>query len=193
MDNPPVKMMEEISEIIKLLMFFLSELVATRDNQRRLVDYSYHDALTEVGNRRALREYERDSLDTSRPYGFIMCDVNGLKAVNDKEGHEAGDAMIKKVASALSEVFGRNNVYRLGGDEFVVYTYENYKETFESNIEKVRDMVEQQGIHVALGGSFAQQGDEDYNSHKMEADQRMYEEKKRFYRDANDRRGRQDL
>ncbi len=190
-DNPPVNLMEEISEIIRLLMFFLSELVATRDNQRRLVDYSYHDALTEVGNRRALREYERDSLDTSRPYGFIMCDVNGLKAVNDKEGHEAGDAMIKKVASALSEVFGRDNVYRLGGDEFAVYTYEDFRQTFESKIEKVKDMVEQQGIHVALGGSFAQFGDKDYNSRKMEADQRMYEEKRRFYRDANDRRGRQ--
>ncbi|MCR4908427.1 MAG: sensor domain-containing diguanylate cyclase [Lachnospiraceae bacterium] len=192
-DNPPVNMMEEISEIIRLLMFFLSELVATRDNQRRLVDYSYHDALTEVGNRRALREYERDNLDTSRPYGFIMCDINGLKMVNDKEGHEAGDAMIKKVASALSEVFGHDNVYRLGGDEFAVYTYEDYRQTFESKIDKVRDMVEQQGIHVALGGSFAQFGDKNYNSRKMEADQRMYDEKRRFYRDANDRRGRQGL
>lgn len=188
-DNPPVEMMEEISEIIRLLMFFLSELVATRDNQRRLVDYSYHDALTDVGNRRALREFERDSLDTSRPYGFVMCDVNGLKAVNDKEGHEAGDAMIKNVASALSEVFGRDNVYRMGGDEFAVYTYEEYRQTFESKIEKVRGLVEQKGIHVALGGSFAQYGDKDYNSRKMEADKRMYDEKRQFYRDANDRRG----
>ena len=122
-----------------------------------------------------------------------MCDVNGLKVVNDKEGHEAGDAMIKKVASALSEVFGRDNVYRLGGDEFAVYTYEDYRQTFESKIEKVRDMVEQQGVHVALGGSFTQYGDKDYNSRKMEADQRMYAEKRRFYRNANDRRGRQPL
>ena len=189
-DNPPIEMMEEISEIIRLLMFFLSELVATRDNQRRLVDYSYHDALTEVGNRRALREFERDSLDTSRPYGFVMCDVNGLKAVNDKEGHEAGDAMIKNVASALSDVFGRDNVYRMGGDEFAVYCYEEFRQTFESKIEKVREMIAQKGIHVAIGGSFAQYGDKDYNSRKMEADKRMYDEKREFYRDDNDRRKR---
>ena len=99
--------------------------------------------------------------------------------------------MIKKVASALSEVFGRDNVYRLGGDEFAVYTYEDYRQTFESKIDKVKDMFEQQGIHVAMGGSFAQFGDKDYNSRKMEADKRMYDEKRRFYRDANDRRGRQ--
>lgn len=55
------------------------------------------------------------------------------------------------------------------------------------------DMVEQQGIHAAMGGSFAQLGDKDYNSRKTEADKRMYDEKRRFYRDASDRRGRQGL
>lgn len=188
-DNPPVELMEEISEIIRLLMFFLSELVEGRDNQRRLVDYSYHDALTDVGNRRALREFERDSLDTSKPYGFVMCDVNGLKAVNDNEGHEAGDAMIKNVASALSDVFGRDNVYRVGGDEFAAYSYDEYRQTFESKIDKVKSMVIAKGIHVAMGGSFAQYGDKDYNSRKIEADKRMYDEKREYYRDNNDRRG----
>ena len=61
-DNPPPEMMVEISEIIRLLMFFLSEMVNQRDNHRRLVEFSYHDSLTGVGNRRAIKEYERDEL-----------------------------------------------------------------------------------------------------------------------------------
>ncbi|MBO4903995.1 MAG: GGDEF domain-containing protein [Lachnospiraceae bacterium] len=187
-DNPPTEMMEEISEIIRLLMFFLSSIVSRRDSQKQLVDYSYHDALTEVGNRRALREFEKESLDTSRPYGFAMCDVNGLKSVNDNEGHEAGDRMIKNVASILSEVFGRDNVYRMGGDEFAVYSYDDYRQTFEDKIDEVRKRIAEKNIHVAIGISFAQFPDPDYNSRKIEADKRMYEEKRLFYSDSNDRR-----
>ena len=169
-------------------MFFLSAIVSRRDSQKQLVDYSYHDALTEVGNRRALREFEKESLDTSRPYGFAMCDVNGLKSVNDNEGHEAGDRMIKNVASILSDVFGRDNVYRMGGDEFAVYSYDDFRQTFEDKIDEVRKRIAEKNIHVAIGISFAQFPDPDYNSRKIEADKRMYEEKRRFYSDSNDRR-----
>ncbi|MBR5116881.1 MAG: sensor domain-containing diguanylate cyclase, partial [Lachnospiraceae bacterium] len=146
-DNPPVRMMEEVSEIIRLLMYFLSELVARRDYHRRLMEYSYHDTLTGVGNRRAIREFEKERLDTSRAYGFAMCDINGLKAVNDREGHEAGDELIKSVASCLKEVFGEENVYRMGGDEFAVYAFDETREAFDRKIERIRSMVRERGRH----------------------------------------------
>jgi diguanylate cyclase (GGDEF)-like protein len=189
-DNPPTEMMEEISEIIRLLMFFLSELVARRDNQRRLLQYSYQDALTGVGNRRAIKEFEKEGLDTSRPYGFIMCDINGLKTVNDKEGHEIGDMMIINVASCLSEIFERENVYRLGGDEFAVYTEDENRQLFEEKIEKFKTLSEERGCHVAIGYTYVQDGDPDYNARKIEADNRMYDEKRKFYSNEKDRRKR---
>lgn len=188
--NPPPQMMTEISEIIRLLMFFLSEMVSQRDAHKRLMDYSYHDALTGVGNRRAIREFEREELDTSRPYGFIMFDINGLKAVNDSKGHDAGDDLIMAVASCITEVFGSENVYRMGGDEFAVYVYEDTKEEFERKIEKVRNMVSEKGAHVAIGYSFADAGDPDYNAHRVDADNRMYDEKREYYRGGHDRRAR---
>ena len=187
-DNPPPEMMKEISEIIRLLMYFLSEMISQRDGHKRLVDYSYHDALTGVGNRRAIRKFEKDELDTSRSYGFVMCDINGLKAVNDNGGHAAGDELIKTVASSLTEVFGYANVYRMGGDEFAVYVYEDSMQELERRIARVRSNVEEHGIHVAIGYSYADGGDPDYGARKAEADQRMYEEKRAFYRDGNDRR-----
>ncbi len=187
-DNPPAERMEDISEIIRLLMFFLSELVASRDYHKRLMEYSYHDALTGAGNRRAIREFEKEQLDTSRPYGFVMCDVNGLKSVNDTEGHEAGDELIKSVASCLREIFGKENVYRMGGDEFAVYVYDDTAQMFESRIGQFRTMVRDKGYQVAIGYSFAESGDPDYKSRKLEADNRMYDEKREFYRGGNDRR-----
>ena len=187
-DNPPAEMMKEISEIIRLLMYFLSQMIMQRDDHKRLVDYSYHDSLTGVGNRRAMKKFETDELDTSRSYGFLMCDINGLKAVNDNGGHAAGDELINAVASNLTEVFGYSNVYRMGGDEFAVYAYEDSMEELEEQIEKVRSGVESKGIHVAIGCSFADGGDPDYGARKAEADQRMYDEKRAFYREGNDRR-----
>lgn len=187
-DNPPPEMMKEISEIIRLLMYFLSAMISQRDSRRRLVDYSYHDALTGVRNRRAIKEFEKDELDTSRSYGFVMCDINGLKAVNDSGGHAAGDELIKKVASCLTEVFGYENVYRMGGDEFAVYAYEDSKEEFESRIEKVRAMVKEKGVYVAIGSSYADGGDKDYGARRTEADRKMYDEKRAFYSDGHDRR-----
>ena len=188
LDNPPTEMMNEISEIIRLLMFFLSGLVKSRDDHRRLLDYSYHDALTGAGNRRAIREFEQEVLDTSRPYGYVMCDINGLKSVNDTEGHEAGDDLIRTVSSCLTEVFGGENVYRLGGDEFAAYVYEDTREAFDAKIEQIRSLIRDNGYHVAIGYSFAPSGDPDLKARKIEADNRMYDEKREFYKDDKDRR-----
>ncbi|MBR5406812.1 MAG: sensor domain-containing diguanylate cyclase [Lachnospiraceae bacterium] len=187
-DNPPADMMMEISEIIRLLMFFLSSLVARRDNQRRLMELSYQDALTGVGNRRAIKEFEKEGLDTSCPYGFVMCDINGLKAVNDNAGHDAGDELIKEVASCLTEVFGQENVYRMGGDEFAVYVDDENLQAFESRIYGFKSLIAKKGYHVAVGYSYAKDGDPDYNSLKIEADNRMYDEKREYYSSGHDRR-----
>ncbi|MCR4739356.1 MAG: diguanylate cyclase [Lachnospiraceae bacterium] len=180
-DNPPAEMMEEVSEIIRLLTYFLSEMVSQRNHHKRLVEYSYHDPLTGAGNRRAVSDFENEKLDTSRPYGFIMCDINGLKDVNDSEGHEAGDRLIKTVVSCLTKIFGEENVYRMGGDEFAVYAYEDTREGFEKKIEKARAMVKEKGIEVAIGYSFAEGGNPDYGALRVQADNRMYEEKRKFY------------
>ena len=187
-DNPPPERMKEISEIIRLLMYFLSSMMSQRNSRRRLVDYSYHDALTGAKNRRAIKDFEKKKLKTSRSYGFVMCDINGLKAVNDSGGHAAGDVLIKNAAACLTDVFGFDNVYRLGGDEFAVYTYEDSREGFEEKIEKVRTLAKEKGVYVAIGYSFAEGGDPDYDARRTEADRKMYDEKRAFYSDGHDRR-----
>lgn len=81
------------------------------------------DALTGVGNRRAF-DIRIAELGASAPdmaeVAMIVVDVDGLKAVNDANGHEAGDLTLQAVAGALtSQVRAGDLIARLGGDEFV--------------------------------------------------------------------------
>ncbi len=65
----------------------------------------------------ALRGRER----SGRPLGLLFCDVDGLKTVNDRLGHPAGDALLRAVAQRLRQSGrGADVVCRFGGDEFVV-------------------------------------------------------------------------
>jgi diguanylate cyclase (GGDEF)-like protein len=90
----------------------------------RAVETSLTDELTEIGNRRAWNEaVERAALDfAANPafvVGVIIADLDGLKAVNDRFGHEAGDGLIRAAATAFRTAAPPNAlVARLGGDEF---------------------------------------------------------------------------
>jgi diguanylate cyclase (GGDEF)-like protein/PAS domain S-box-containing protein len=80
-----------------------------------------HDALTGIANRRGL-ERELDAAHDAPRYNLVACiDVDHFKAVNDSLGHEAGDAVLTRVAEILTREVGENGfVARLGGDEFLV-------------------------------------------------------------------------
>ena len=83
---------------------------------------STRDALTGLYNR-AFFEEELHRLEKSRdfPVSFIVCDVDGLKLVNDTLGHEEGDELLRRIARVLIAcVRGSDVVARVGGDEFVI-------------------------------------------------------------------------
>ncbi len=85
--------------------------------------YAYEDPLTRVANRRALDECLRGFEDRQATPTVLVCDLDGLKEVNDRDGHPAGDALLCGVAGALNDVaseFRASLVARLGGDEFCV-------------------------------------------------------------------------
>ena len=84
---------------------------------------AYEDPLTRVANRRALDECLRGLEDREGTPTLLVCDLDGLKEVNDRDGHPAGDALLRGVAGVLSDVasaFRASLVARLGGDEFCV-------------------------------------------------------------------------
>lgn len=93
-------------------------LVATY--ARSLNRLAYQDILTGLPNRRAFFEHLSSRLPRQHGLTVIACDVDGLKAINDQEGHAAGDAAIRAVAERLVAALGSDAfVARVGGDEFL--------------------------------------------------------------------------
>jgi diguanylate cyclase (GGDEF)-like protein len=84
-----------------------------------------HDPLTRLLNRRAFiarldAEVAR-STRSGKPFGLVLCDLDGFKALNDRDGHLAGDEALRVVARLLGETVRRSDdVFRIGGDEFAL-------------------------------------------------------------------------
>jgi diguanylate cyclase (GGDEF)-like protein len=86
------------------------------------------DHLSQLGNRRHFETRLQELFDASKASGLssvLMIDMDHFKAVNDKHGHDAGDALIVGFANALRKVVRQTDVLaRLGGDEFcIIYSY----------------------------------------------------------------------
>lgn len=80
-----------------------------------------NDPLTGLANRLALRDAYRDASKTTKNIAIHCIDLDGFKSVNDRFGHEAGDAVLTNVAQRLLEIAPHNaTVARFGGDEFVI-------------------------------------------------------------------------
>ena len=81
---------------------------------------AYRDPLTGLPNRRAFFDQIAEWSSTSRDFTVVACDVDGLKEINDRSGHAAGDAAIRSVAAEFVAGLGaRAFVARVGGDEFL--------------------------------------------------------------------------
>ena len=101
--------------------------LAQADRQAYLERLAYTDELTGLANRRAVEVGLDEAMELHRltglPVGLVICDVNGLKQVNDTSGHDTGDAVLEQLAGHLSEVADAVDgalAARIGGDEFSV-------------------------------------------------------------------------
>ncbi|MCE5284359.1 MAG: diguanylate cyclase [Pelosinus sp.] len=100
-----------------LVWFLLCSL--ERRNQLKYV--SFHDALTGLYNRAIFEEAISKPENKSSSIGLIICDLDGLKMINDTLGHEKGDQVLRQIARILKDCFSKNDIIaRIGGDEFAV-------------------------------------------------------------------------
>lgn len=141
------------------------------------------DALTGFKNRKAyyedIKAIENDPVKSSCPVGVVFADINGLKNINDRAGHEAGDRIIAGIAKAITEVFAAADIYRLGGDEFVVLSFDENEKVF---LDKIR-MLEtkwKEGQSAAIGSVWLNHAKE-LEQNVALADKEMYRDKSRYY------------
>jgi diguanylate cyclase (GGDEF)-like protein/PAS domain S-box-containing protein len=122
---------DAVGEVVRLHMISrdVTERVEAEgrrsEDALKLAKLATRDELTGLYNRRGLHEASVRVFERARseraPVLLVFCDVNGLKAINDRLGHEAGDGVIKDAASLLSATTRESDVVaRLGGDELVV-------------------------------------------------------------------------
>jgi diguanylate cyclase (GGDEF)-like protein len=112
---------------LRLVATHVATAVAQAERIAEFEDLALRDPLTGLGNRRVLDQvlreiFERPSVDR-QDVALIMCDIDGLKEVNDIEGHGAGDRLLGEAAGALREAADTiegATVCRIGGDEFCI-------------------------------------------------------------------------
>ncbi|CUH94827.1 hypothetical protein P22_0893 [Propionispora sp. 2/2-37] len=112
-----------IDEKIMGIYCIYRDISERRKAEKQLQYISFCDVLTEVYNRNYFeREVQRlESEKQSTGYGVLVCDVDGLKLINDTLGHEKGDELLKITAGILKASLPREAILaRTGGDEFAV-------------------------------------------------------------------------
>lgn len=155
---------------------------------------AFKDALTGVGNKAA---YNRKMVEINEAiangvedFAIVMLDVNGLKVMNDEQGHAAGDTYIRGCCRVACETFKHSPVFRIGGDEFVAilmgddYNHRNervreLKEFFAKAYknEKVEPWLR---FSCSVGMAEYTKGDKSAEIVFRRADKLMYEDKLRF-------------
>lgn len=180
-DNPPKEFMDHISTMFQIMGHFISSLLKRRNLVRHLEDLSFHDQLTELGNRRAMHAcIERMNLDES--IGILYCDVMGLKKANDEKGHQAGDDLLVRAGECLKKGFGDYQLFRIGGDEFLALCAGIEEEELHRRVEVLRKQMKEAEAVMALGCIWREDSREDMDKLLAKADDRMYEEKRAYYR-----------
>ena len=119
----------------------LRDITQRREMEEELAYISLHDGLTGLYNRSQF-EREMESFRHTPPValGILVCDLNGLKLLNDTLGHPEGDKMLLKASKLLQKLFaGVGMLARIGGDEFVVLFRNTNQEFMTSVCEIARD------------------------------------------------------
>ncbi len=178
-DNPRQGYEEEA--LLFSLRFFVANSLAMKQKQEQLRTLSYRDSLTNLYNRNKFMQLlEQGTKEKMRRVGAAYMDLNGLKEINDRKGHEAGDAFIKKATGVITEVFG-DSAYRLGGDEFAVVMMGTEQAEFLTKINEMQEKMQLQDISISVGTLWETEC-EDLEEMVKAADARMYETKKAHYR-----------
>ncbi len=153
---------------------------ASAEVYRRL---AYTDTMTHLKNRSAFIQYQESAV-FQKNRGCIVFDINNLKQINDRYGHQKGDQMIVLAAKCIQDIFEKlGHCYRIGGDEFVVLLENVSEKIIVENLAKLDFVLSQINaaadfpLELAYGYSFHKKSKNSVSQLFSEADEKMYQKK----------------
>ncbi len=163
-----------------------AEVIERKAAEEKMAYFSLHDALTGLYNRTYFEEeMRRLSNDRVGNVGLIMCDVDGLKLINDSMGHDNGDSLLLATANLIKSCFRNTDVVaRVGGDEFAILIPNCTPEILESAYNRLQESANQsdlswQGMPLSLSVGVAMRTNPSVllSDIYKEADNNMYRQK----------------
>lgn len=176
--------------IILVLLYELHQaskrIHALEIKEKKLRHFSYYDTLSGTYNRNAFVQKSRSLEGHLHSLAVLICDIDGLKLINDTLGHSVGDELIQTTATILKQCCSTTTtVYRLSGDEFLIFLPQPKPETGIKNLVcKIRQAIvlhNQTNLSLPLSLSIRWALPEDTQPTLSDlinlADCRMYQEK----------------
>ena len=138
------------------------------------------DPLTGLLNRQAY--YSDIANEPEEITALVSIDMNGLKFINDTEGHTAGDTAISTIANCFLRASKRNQmVYRVGGDEFIIVCRKTTEDDVAALIKRIHEHVNSTRYSCSVGYSFSPDGRKSIDELLRESDTDMYAKKQLYY------------
>jgi diguanylate cyclase (GGDEF)-like protein len=123
-ETPPSPMLADTTEDERLAAEIADVSEVTRRYARRAAEYrylAYRDPLTALPNRRAFDDHLIALSTLGQPNALLVIDVDEFKELNDTQGHEAGDELLRRIGQAIRRAVRAGDIVaRIGGDEFTV-------------------------------------------------------------------------
>lgn len=175
-------------------LIMIRDITERKQMERQLEYLSLHDSLTGIYNRTYFEEEIRRLENTRQAQiGIIICDLDGLKLVNDTLGHKRGDALLIAAAEVIKNSIRPGDLpARIGGDEFAVLISDNNLKVVENICSRIREQVQKYNdrhpelpLNMSFGFAVNSASQTNIGSAFKEADDNMYREK--LYRSQSTR------
>ena len=139
------------------------------------------DALTGLLNRQA---YYGETANSFKDItAIVSLDMNGLKKINDTEGHQAGDeALVTLALCFLRACKVKQSAYRMGGDEFAIVCRKTSEEEVLRLVERINKYVSETKYTCSIGYSYQKGGFATLDDLLKDSDEKMYSNKAEFYK-----------
>jgi len=170
----------------QVLLSICRDITQRKHYEEQLRRLSSLDHLTGLYNR-MIYEKKLKTLEKAPPHPFavVICDIDGLKMVNDTFGHEVGDRLIKISARIIKKAVRKQDfVSRIAGDEFAIIMPYTGKNTAEKIVNQIRKAIEETTEHglpiplqISIGYAIVDEKNSDINECLKSAETNMYREK----------------